>query len=115
MDVRNVPVQGSLRKRHSLYRLKERPAIYILILLCVCVAAGLCKTRADSIFACQARGYTSDKYLAYCGAEGYGDYEPGAFWFGLAPRADIAAPSVDVLFVGDSRLLLALQCCSCVR
>jgi hypothetical protein len=107
MDVRNVPVQVSLRKRDGLF--KERPAIYILILLGVCVAAGLYKTRADSIFACQARGYTSDKYLAYCGANGYGDYEHGAFWFGLEPRADTAAASADVLFLGNSRLLFAFS------
>jgi hypothetical protein len=64
------------------------------------MAAGLYKTRADSILACQARGYTSDRYLAYCEAKSYGDYEHGVFWFDLEPRADLAAAD------GMSQLLL---------
>jgi len=107
MDVRTPAVQVFLRKRDGLF--KERPAIYILILLSVCVAAGLYKARADSIFACQARGYTSDRYLAYCDAKSYGDYEHGVFWFGLEPKADMAAASADVLFLGDSRLQFAFS------
>ena len=94
-------------KRHGLF--KERPAIYILILLGVCVAAGLYETRADSIFACQARGYTPDRYLAYCDAKNYSDYEHGVFWFDLEPRAEVAAASADVLFLGDSRLQFAFS------
>jgi len=107
MDVRTVLMQGFVRKRDGLF--KERPAVYILILLGVCVAAGLYQIRADSIFSCQALGYTSDRYLAYCHATGYGDYEHGVFWFGLEPGTDMAAASADVLFLGDSRLQFAFS------
>ena len=36
------------------------------------------KTR--SIFACQAPGYSADRYLAYCGGGNYADFEHGAFF-----------------------------------
>jgi hypothetical protein len=107
MDARTGPTQVSLSKQDGFF--KERPAIYILILLGVCVAAGLYKTRADSIFACQARGYTSDRYLSYCDAKSYGDYEHGVFWFDLEPRASMAAANADVLFLGGSRLQFAFS------
>jgi hypothetical protein len=55
------------------------------------------------IFACQATGYTSDRYLSYCGATEYGDYEHGAFWFDLEPAAELSAAKADVLFLGNSR------------
>ena len=42
--------------------------------------------------------------MAYCHAAGYGDYEHGAFWFGLEPRAAAFAARADVLFLGDSRM-----------
>ena len=107
MDVRTPAIQVSLRRRDGLF--KERPALYILILLGVCVAAGLYKTRADSIFACQASGYTSDRYLGYCDVKGYGDYEHGAFWFDLEPAAEMSAARADVLFLGSSRMQFAFS------
>jgi hypothetical protein len=106
MDARTVPLQVSLRKRDGLF--KERPAIYILILLAVCAASFLYKLRTDNIFACPASGYTSDRYLASCETS-YGDYEHGAFWFDLEPAAEMSAASADVLFLGDSRMLLAFS------
>lgn len=107
MDFLTVPVRVLLKKRDGPF--KERPGIYILILLAVCVAASLYRSRADSIFACQASGYTSDRYLAYCDAKSYGDYEHGAFWFDLEPRADTAAANADVLFLGNSRVQFAFS------
>jgi len=50
----------------------------------------------------KADGYTSDRYLAYCHATGYGDYEHGVFWFSLEPSAENFAKSAEVLFLGDS-------------
>jgi hypothetical protein len=106
MEACAVPSQAFLRKRVRFF--KERPAIYILILLAACAASFLYKLRIDSIFACPASGYTSDRYLSNCETN-YGDYEHGAFWFGLEPAAEISATSADVLFLGDSRMLLAFS------
>jgi hypothetical protein len=106
MDARAVPLQVSLRKRDGLF--KERPAIYILILLAACAASFLYQLRADNIFACPASGYTSDRYLSNCDTS-YSDYEHGAFWFDLEPAAEMSASSADVLFLGDSRMLLAFS------
>ena len=68
----------------------------------------LYQLRTDNIFACPASGYTSDRYLSNCGTS-YGDYEHGAFWFDLEPAAEMSAASADVLFLGDSRMLLAFS------
>ena len=106
MDARAVPLQISSRKRHALFR--ERPVIYILILLTACAASFLYQLRTNNIFACPASGYTSDRYLASCETS-YGDYEHGAFWFDLEPGAEMSAASADVLFLGDSRMLLAFS------
>jgi hypothetical protein len=106
MDARAVPLQISSRKRHALFR--ERPTLYILILLVACTASFLYKFRVDNIFACPANGYSPDKYLSNCDS-GYGDYEHGAFWFDLEPAAEMSAATADVLFLGDSRMLLAFS------
>ena len=96
------------RIRNTLFA--ERPTIYILILLSACVASYLYKLRTDNIFGCQASvGYTAERYLAYCEAANYGDYEHGAFWFDLEPAAEMSASSADVIFLGDSRLQFAFS------
>ena len=92
MDARAVPLQLSLRKRDGLFR--ERPAIYVLILLAAYAASFLYKFRVDNIFACPASGYTSDKYLSNCDTS-YGDYEHGAFWFDLESAAEMSAARAD--------------------
>jgi hypothetical protein len=106
MDARALPSQVFLKKRDGLF--KERPAIYILILLAVCAGSFIYQLRANNIFACPATGYTSDRYLSNCGT-GYGDYEHGAFWFDLEPTAEISAASADVLFLGDSRMVIGFS------
>ena len=60
--------------------------------------------RTRTIFACKADGYTADRYIAYCDAGNYADYEHGAFWFDLEPSARQYAKDADVLFLGNSRL-----------
>jgi hypothetical protein len=87
----------------------SRPALYISIILGVALAACAYKLRTDGIFACQAGGYTSDRYLSYCHNSGYGDYEHGAFWFGLEPSIRNFAANAEVLFLGSSRMQLALS------
>jgi len=72
--------------------------------LAVMVAAFLFSLRRDGVFACPPSKYIGDYYLAYCHGKAYGDYDHGAFWFGLEPTARHAAASADVLFIGNSRM-----------
>jgi hypothetical protein len=81
-----------------------RPGLYILIVVFAVLAASYYRLRADSVFGCQATGYSADDYLSYCQTEGYGDFEHGAIWFNLEPVATHAASTADVLFVGNSRM-----------
>src|SRR5580704_6113544 len=82
----------------------SRPTLYISVVLITALVSYAHWLRTYSIFSCQADGYGSDRYLAYCGGEHYADYEHGAFWFDLEPAARSFAKNADVLFVGDSRL-----------
>jgi hypothetical protein len=86
-----------------------RPGIYVLIVLAIVIAVSGYSLRRDGVFSCQATGYASNRYLAYCQATSYGDYDHGAFWFGLEPQASEAAASADVLFIGNSRMELGFS------
>jgi hypothetical protein len=81
-----------------------RVPAYILIVLGAVLAASYYRLRTDSIFGCQATGYSAEQYLSYCQTEGYGDFDHGAFWFNLEPEATRAATAAQVLFVGNSRM-----------
>jgi len=85
------------------------PASFALLIACSFVGTFAYKLRFDGIFACPASGYGSNAYLADCTARTYGDYDHGAFWFGLEPQAQRAAAEADVLLVGSSRLQLAMS------
>src|ERR1700742_1873746 len=65
--------------------------------------------RTYSIMACQAGLYSNDRYISYCEAEAYGDYEHGAFWFELEPAALNSASKADVLFLGNSHAQMAFS------
>ena len=80
------------------------PALYTSIVLCAMLAAYAYKLRTNGIFACEAGGYSSDRYLAFCPASGFGDYEHGAFFFNLVPKALTFASNADVMFLGDSHV-----------
>ena len=86
-----------------------RAGLYIGIVLLAMTLGLVYQLRADGLFACPAEGYGDNRFLAYCNAGAYGDYDHGAFWFGLEPRAVEAAESADVLFVGSSRMQFALS------
>ena len=89
--------------------LNARPGAYILIILAVVVGTFVYSLRTNGIFACQTAGYGSDRYLAYCQAMKYGDYDYGAFWFDLEPEATAAARTAEVLFMGNSRMEFGLS------
>src|SRR5712664_134572 len=83
---------------------KSVPALFVLLIACSFGGTFVYKLRVDGIFACPASGYGSNAYLSDCAARTYGDYDHGAFWFGLEPQAQRAAAEADVLIVGSSRL-----------
>jgi hypothetical protein len=54
-------------------------------------------------------GYDSDKYLAYCHADHYGDYDHGALWFDLEPGVRPSLNAAQVLFLGNSHMQFAFS------
>jgi hypothetical protein len=87
----------------------SRPTIYIYFILIATLVSYALWLRTDAIFSCQADGYNSDRYLAYCNGANYADYEHGAFYFDLEPSAQNFARKADVLFLGNSRLQVAFS------
>lgn len=80
------------------------PLEFSLIVMAVLLASAGYALRTSGLFACQAQGYRAGRYLSYCQAVKYGDYDHGAIWFGLEPEANRAAAAADVIFLGNSRL-----------
>jgi ferredoxin len=50
----------------------------------------------------------ADDFLAYCRSVRYGDYEHGALYYGLEPKARESIRAAQVLFIGSSRIQAAL-------
>jgi len=86
-----------------------RARAYVLLVLGIVIGVSGYSLRRNGLFSCQATGYVSNHYLAYCQATSYGDYDHGAFWFGLEPQASEAAANADVLFLGNSRMELGFS------
>jgi hypothetical protein len=105
----NLPTspEATANKREGVFI--DRLAIYICVLLFAALASYGYWAHTRSIFACQASGYDADWYIAYCNGANYGDYEHGAFWFGLEPAAEESASKADVLFLGNSRMQKAFS------
>jgi len=85
-----------------------RPAVYAVVLLVVLTAAFGSKLRLRGVFACPA-SYGGSAYLSDCNATNYGDYDHGAFWFGLEPKALRAAGQASVVVLGNSRTQFAFS------
>jgi hypothetical protein len=105
----NTPTPAISMNIVGVRALVAKPALYAAIILCSLLGAFAYKLRTDGVFACPASGYGSGQYLAYCQTTGYGDYDHGAFWFGMEPAAQRAAANADVLFLGNSRMQFALS------
>ncbi|MGH8290690.1 MAG: hypothetical protein ACREV7_17000 [Steroidobacteraceae bacterium] len=88
---------------------RAHPLAYLAIVIAGALLAVVYQIRANGIFACPATGYSADRYLAYCGATHYGDYEHGAFWFGLEPTIAKFASRAPALFLGNSRTQVAFS------
>jgi hypothetical protein len=78
--------------------------VYLVLLVGALLIAGAREMLLHQIFACPGSGYGSERYLAYCQASLYGDYDHGAFWFRLEPEAMPHLRNAQVLFLGNSRL-----------
>jgi hypothetical protein len=88
---------------------EQRLMVYICVLLVASIGAWGYQIRTRTIFACQAGGYSADRYVASCNGANYGDYEHGAFQFNLEPSVRDAVGNADVLFLGNSRLQIAFS------
>jgi hypothetical protein len=86
-----------------------QPMVYIIVIICTLFIIYVYKIRQQTIFACPATLYSSDRYLASCNVTRYADYEHGAFAFDLEPAAENSAADADVLFLGNSRLQYAFS------
>ena len=80
------------------------PIAYISVILVAALCTYAYTLHTRSAFACPASGYSADRYLAYCSATEYGDFDHGAFWFDLVPGVRENLQSADVLFLGNSRM-----------
>ena len=83
--------------------------LYCAIIVFAVTAGFVYGARTSGLFACQAPDTSSDRYLGICNVTKYGDYDHGAFWFGLEPQAVEAAVQARVLFVGNSRMQFGLS------
>jgi hypothetical protein len=83
--------------------------VYSCIILLAALGGYVYWLKNRSIFACQAPGYSADRYLAYCNGGNYADFEHGAFFYNLEPPALDYARNADVLVLGNSRLQVALS------
>jgi hypothetical protein len=84
---------------------------YLAIFLAVAAIVGLIYRAADRAIA--SRGChqvpPDGHFLAYCGSTQFGDYEHGAYYYGLVPEAVDRLKRADVIFFGSSRAQQALS------
>jgi hypothetical protein len=92
-----------------MFRIESRLLAYLAIVTLGLAAGLMLSLRGTGLFACQAGDYAANRYLTYCGTSHYGDYDHGAFWFGLEPTAQQRAANADVLVLGNSRIQMALS------
>jgi hypothetical protein len=104
-----LPVRSKIWTRARETVFANRPASYVCVILVVAVVSCLYQLRTHTIFSCQASGYSTDRYLAYCHGPNYADYEHGAFYFDLEPTMHEYIRNADVLFLGNSRLQVAFS------
>jgi hypothetical protein len=104
-----LPMFSKTRNKAWIGLFAIRPTTYIVVVLLTLFGAYVYKLRKETIFACQASLYSSDRYIASCNGTHYADYEHGAFAFDLEPKAENFARNADVLFLGNSRLQFAFS------
>lgn len=85
------------------------PRLYVLVVVFVMLAAFVLHLRREGVFACPTGPYAEGWYLANCNAGDYGEYDHGAFWFGIESEAARRAAAADVVFLGNSRTQYGLS------
>ncbi len=88
---------------------RGRPHAFIAFVVLAMAVAFVVHTRREGVFACPAGGYDEGYYLANCNAADYGEYDHGAWWFGIEGEAARHAAGADVVFLGNSRLQYAFS------
>lgn len=88
---------------------RKRIGPYGLLILFAAISGFAYGARTTGLFACQPVDRGSDKYIGICNVSNYGDYDHGAFWFGLEEHAVGAAKQATILFIGNSRMQFALS------
>lgn len=90
---------------------KISPGLYIVVLLLSVPIGYGGYLRTQGVFACTAgdANFGNLRYLGYCDAAGFGDYDHSAFWFALEPAAVRFAADAEVLFLGSSRMEFAFS------
>jgi hypothetical protein len=96
-----------IKQREGLFAINT--TVYTCVVLLALFGAYVYKLRKETILACQATLYSSDRYIASCNGTRYADYEHGGFAFDLEPEAENFARDADVLFLGNSRLQFAFS------
>jgi hypothetical protein len=89
---------------------KRRWKAYVAILAATAFVSVLVTSVAITTFdnfACRTKRTGPDDFLAYCRSLRYGDYEHGALYYGLEPKARESIRAAQVLFLGNSRLQAA--------
>jgi hypothetical protein len=88
---------------------KNRPGLYVMLVIATIIGAKAFELRRWEIFACQAYGYSADLFAAYCGGARYVDTEHGIFWYGLDSSITNNVREADAIFLGNSRALVAFS------
>ena len=104
-----LPIMPRSRAKARERLFAANPTVYICMVVVVAVVGFIYELRTATIFSCLADGYDTDRYLAYCNGANYADYEHGAFYFDIEPSVYNFARNADVLFLGNSRLQVALS------
>lgn len=105
MTARDLP--KTMQKKQLRFAITR--TIYVVIVVVGFLTGYAYYLRTHTIFACRAGLYNNDRYISYCEADAYGDYEHGAFWFDLEPAALNFAGKANVLFLGNSRAQMAFS------
>jgi hypothetical protein len=97
-------------RRFDIMTEKRRWKAYVAILAATAFVSVLVTSVAITTFdnfACRTKPTGPDDFLAYCRSLRYGDYEHGALYYGLEPKARESIRAAQVLFLGNSRLQAA--------
>jgi ferredoxin len=88
---------------------KQRWKAYVVIFAAMAFVSAFVTSVAIMTFDnFKCRTPPADDFLAYCRSVRYGDYEHGALYYGLEPKARESIRAAQVLFIGSSRIQAAL-------